>query len=148
SSAPNCSGWAATSSQNLAYQPGKDQLPMTVAGSSGRVLRRVLIRSTLRRAWGTSAPGSVKPAVTLVHGRARGYAKHRELGRPRLEATHGPPIHHGAPEGPGRRRTGFLEALLPPRRVPAVVRGLGRAPPGAVGPARPLGLVHLAGAGR
>src|SRR5262245_14388376 len=35
SSGPNSSGWRAASSQNLAYQPGNDQLPMTVAGSSG-----------------------------------------------------------------------------------------------------------------
>src|SRR5262249_9040579 len=38
SSWPNCSGLLATSSQNLAYQPGNDQLPITVAGMSGRVV--------------------------------------------------------------------------------------------------------------
>src|SRR5438105_15402997 len=37
SSAPNNSGWLATSSQNLAYQPGNAQLPMTVAGIRGRL---------------------------------------------------------------------------------------------------------------
>src|SRR5438552_3786878 len=36
SSGPNRSGERAMSSQNLAYQPGKAQLPITVAGRSGR----------------------------------------------------------------------------------------------------------------
>src|SRR5438552_4026186 len=36
SSGPNRSGFCVTSSQNFTYQPGNDQLPMTVAGMIGK----------------------------------------------------------------------------------------------------------------
>src|SRR5207248_8929265 len=65
SSAPNSSGWRATSSQNLAYQPGNDQLPMTVAGSKGSALMLAIYDQAGRMTMRSEADG-VHPVLAPV----------------------------------------------------------------------------------